>query len=295
MLFGLTSYPSSAYAQFGHWPEPSGRFLGPRRKRADLFFRRKRKPGDFNEEIDAHLRLEVERLQEHGLSKEDAEIAARRVFGNVTKTQERFYASTRWLWWERLWQDVWFGFRMLRRSPGFTAVAVLTLALGIGANTAIFSILDPLLLRNLPVSHPEELLRVDAAGSLGNIGAWEGFASERFRDHAPAFSGVIAFVPVPLDDVVHDGRSGSASAEVVSENYFNVLGLRPFTGRVVTQKEELGHVVVLGFDYWQREFSAGTTALGKTMVVQGSPHTIIGITPPEFFGMRVGEAADFYL
>jgi predicted permease len=260
-----------------------------------LLFRRKRKPGDFNEEIEAHLRLDMERLQEQGLSKEDAAAAARRAFGNVTKTQERFYESTPWLWWQRLWQDVWFSLRMLRRNPGFAVVAVLTLALGIGANTAIFSILDPLLLRNLPVSHPEELVRMDAAGSLGNIGAWEDFAYERFRDNSPVFSGVLAFVPVPLDDVAYNGKSSSASAEVVSENYFTVLGLRPFAGRLITAKQELGHAVVLGFDYWQREFSADTTVVGRTMVVQGKPHTIIGITPPEFFGMRVGEAADFYL
>ncbi len=260
-----------------------------------MTFRRKRKPAEFNAEIDAHLRLEIERLQEQGLSKEEAAIAARRAFGNVTKAQERFYESARWLWWERILQDVRFGLRMLRRNPGFTAVAVLTLALGIGANTAIFSILDPLLLRNLPVSHPEELVRVDAAGTLGNIGAWEAFAYERFRDKSPVFSGVIAFVPVPFDDVVYNGRSGSASAEVVSENYFNVLGLRPFAGRLVFQKQELRNVVVLGFDYWQREFGADAAVLGKTMLVQGTPHTIIGITTPEFFGMRVGENADFYL
>jgi predicted permease len=257
--------------------------------------RRKRKPAEFNAEIDAHLRLEIESLQEQGLSKEEAAGIARRAFGNVTQVQERFYESTPWLWWERLWRDIWFGLRMLRRNPGFTAVAVLTLALGIGANTAIFSVLDPLLLRNLPVSHSDDLVRVDAAGSLGNIGAWEGFAYERFRDHSPPFSGVIAFVPVPLDDVVHDGRSGSANAEVVSENYFNVLGLRPFAGRLIAQKQELGHVVVLGFDYWQRELGADTAVVGKTLVVQGTPHTIIGTTAPEFFGMRVGESTDFYL
>src|SRR5258707_6603235 len=110
-------------------------------------------------------------------------------------------------------QDLSFGARMLSRNARFTIIAVLTLDLGIGANTAIFSILDPLLLRNLPVSHPDELVRVDAAGSLGNIGAWESFAYERFRDNSPAFSGVLAFVPVPLDDVAYNGRSNSASAE----------------------------------------------------------------------------------
>jgi predicted permease len=196
---------------------------------------------------------------------------------------------------QTLVQDLRYAARVLWKNPGFTAVAVLTLALGIGANTAIFSILDPLLLRKLPVQRPDELVRVDAAGSLGNAGAWEATAFQRLRDQSPVFSGVMAFVPASLDDVVHNGRSSSARAEIVSGNYFNVLGLRPFAGRLVLQEEELGNVVVLSFDYWQREFGGDTAALGKTMLVQGKALTIVGITPPEFFGMKVGEAADFYL
>lgn len=106
-----------------------------------------------------------------------------------------------------LMQDLRYAARMVRKNPGFAAVAILTLALGIGANTAIFSILDPLLLRKLPVERPDELVRVDAAGTVGNAGAWESFAFERFRDHSPVFSGVLAFVPASLDNVIHDGRS----------------------------------------------------------------------------------------
>jgi predicted permease len=196
---------------------------------------------------------------------------------------------------QTLLQDLRYTVRMLLNNPGFAVVSMLTLALGIGANTAIFSILDPLLLRKLPVQRPDELVRVDAAGTLGNAGAWEARAFERLRDQSAVFSGVMAFVPASLDEVTHDGRSGSARAEIVSANYFSVLGLRPFAGRLACQDEELGNVAILGFDYWRREFRADTAALGKTIVVQGKPAIIIGITPPEFFGMKVGEAADFYL
>ena len=159
-------------------------------------FGRKRKPSDFNAEVEAHLELEADRLKEQGLSDEEARMAARRTFGNVTGAQERFYESGHWVWWDQLRQDIRHGLRMLARNPGFTAVAVATLALGIGANTAIFSVVDSFLLRPLPVSDPGQITIFDRPQKEGF--ALPLFSIPDYRDlcdqTTKVFSGVFSYL-----------------------------------------------------------------------------------------------------
>jgi predicted permease len=208
-----------------------------------------------------------------------------------------------------LWQDVRFGLRMLAKNPGFTAVAVLTLALGIGANAAIFSILDPLLLRKLPVRNPDELVLVHAAGTHDYEDYAEPYAYFVYRDNNSVFSGVIATanantdrgtrVGQPTFSVTRNGQTTPVDGRMVSGNYFTVLGVRPFRGRLLmdsdSQSAEGNPVAVLSFDYWRNAFNGDDAAIGKTILIHNSPFTIVGVTPPDFFGVQVGDIPGIYL
>ena len=209
---------------------------------------------------------------------------------------------------ENLWQDLRFALRLFRKNLGFSAVAVLTLALGIGANTAIFSVLDPLLVRKLPVQNPDELVWVNSMGTLGPAEISEIENYYAYRDKSQVFSGVIAFSRIAPYNVTHDGRTVSASAELVSSNYFAVLGVRPFAGRLSNESDEHGPAnLVLGFDFWKREFGGAPDVIGKTVSFgdqsdasrTGSTtprlYSIVGVTPRGFFGAEVGRSPDFYM
>src|SRR6204780_4509005 len=196
-------------------------------------FRRKRKTSDFGAEIEAHIELETERLQEQGISHEDARTAARRAFGNMTRAQERFYESGRWLWWDHFWQDLRHGSRVLRKKPTFTIVAVLTLALGVGANTAIFSIVDAVLLRSLPYRDPDRLVRIYF--NEPGVGLRDVRFSKPELDDLQTRAGVFEDV-TPIFEGTENltGAKQPERLEAVngSFSYFSMLGVIPQIGRL---------------------------------------------------------------
>src|SRR5262245_59472349 len=189
-----------------------------------MWFRR-RTDRDFGAEIEAHVRLEEDRLISEGMSPAAARTAARRAFGNVTMARERFYESRRLQWLEHLSQDLRYGLRSLRKSPGFAAAAALTIALGVGANTAIFSLVDAVLLQSLPVSNPKEFVFLGTVGSEGPSGPTPYPCLERLRKETRSFSGMAAFASDEFRVEV-DGRPEQIMAQVASGNYFDVLGLK---------------------------------------------------------------------
>jgi len=249
-------------------------------------FRRKRKPSDFSAEIEAHIQYESERLQEQGLSEEDARAAARRAFGNIMQAEERFYESGRQLWWDHLGQDLRFGLRMLRRNPGFTVTVILTLALSIGANTAIFSIVNALILKSLPYSHPERMgtIYTQITGSVASDERHKlnGEQWELLRDNVPS---LLSAVSSPRTsginlqanshvEYVHDGR--------ISAHYFDVLAVQPMMGRNFSEDEDRPHgpkSTILSYSLWRNTFSSNPNILGQPILLKGEPFTVIGVLP----------------
>jgi predicted permease len=205
---------------------------------------------------------------------------------------------------ETLLQDLRYALRMLVKSPGFTAVAVLTLALGIGANTAIFTVVNALLLKTLPVKAPQELVVIGDPGSVGS--GWHGTPATDFfsyplyrvfRDRTEVFSGLAAAgfengveVDAGLASAVSEHR---VTTRLVSGNYFSVLGVDAAAGRLLTESDDTADganpVVVLSYGYWQREFALSPAVLGKTIRLNGSPFTVVGVAQPRFDGDVVGD------
>src|SRR5579872_1291262 len=248
-------------------------------------FGRKRKLDDFTSEIEAHIQLEVERLREQGLSEEEARAAARRSFGNVMRVEERFYETGHWMWWDHLLQDIRYAARMLRQTPGFTIIAALTIALGIGATTAIFSVVDAALLRALPYPQPEQLVSIE--DDLPGAGARDvGLNEPEWQDLQ--HSGIFEYVsPTWFDENDLTGSSEPARVRVliVAPNYFALLGVKPQMGRIFNPEDHSPSLlpeVLISDGLWKDAFGADPHILDKSVRMDNDLYRIVGVMPPGF-------------
>ena len=207
---------------------------------------------------------------------------------------------------EVIMQDLRYALRQLRRTPGFAVVAVLTLALGIGANTAIFSVMNAVILRFLPVPEPRQLFFLQTDGTPNGAtqtGNWTSsfteYAFEQLRTRNDIFSDVMAYVPlgIPKVAVRYGAEPEEAQAEMVSGNFFSGLRVQMARGRGFTAEEETQHaqVAVLGYGYWTRRFARNPSAIGETIYIKGAPFSIIGVAPPEFTGVEMNSANDIWV
>jgi predicted permease len=254
-------------------------------KEGRAMFRSKRKASDFGAEIQTHIEIETQRLREQGLGDADAQARSRRTFGNVTGAEERFYESRRWMWWDHFRQDALYGLRMLRKSPGFTAIAVLTIALGIGATTAIFSVVHAALLHPLPYPKPEQLVTVE--DDLPGIGARDvGMSQPEWQDLQ--HSGIFEYVsPAWYDDnnVTGASKPVRVSLLLVAPNYFELLGVKPQLGRVFDPQDHSPGILtelVISDEMWRRDFAGDPSVLGKSIRMDTDLYHVVGVMPPGF-------------
>jgi len=258
------------------------------------------------DEMRQHLEMKVRKLVESGVAPEEARYRARREFGNTLLLEENSREVWQWRPVEEMAQDLRYALRVLRRSPGFTAVAVLSLALGIGANTAVFSVMDMVLLKSMPVEDPERLVLV---GAECKGESWI-FLNPTFRDlreKQQVFSGIAAISDSPRMVAAFPGASQQEAVYVpgtiVSGNYFSMLGVRPLMGRMFTEADDRlpgtggvqERLAVISYGFWQRQYGGDAGVVGKKIFIKRDLYTIIGVTPREFRGHQIGYAPNIWV
>jgi macrolide transport system ATP-binding/permease protein len=274
-------------------------------------FRKKRVEEELDEELRGFLDMAAEEKMKQGMSRTDALRAVRLERGSLDVSKEVVQAA-RWEFFVgTLWQDLRFGARMLRKHPGFTAVAVLTLALGIGANTAIFTLIHAVMLKSLPVANPTQLYRIGDNNNCcvmtgtqngGSFVLYSYSLYQDLRDHTPEFTDLAAFESYLSDLSVRRGGDPAAEpykGEFVSGNYFTMFGIRAFTGRLLAPPDDSSaapRVAVMNYHTWQQHFGLDALVIGSTVNINGVPYTIAGVAPPRFYGDTLrSDPPDFWL
>ena len=277
-------------------------------RRVKMLFRGKQYQDDLDEEMRLHRELREKKYVNSGMSPEVARSAAYRSFGNAASLRETSYRAWGWSWLESLTQDVRYGVRSMFRSPALTLVALLSLALGIGANTAIFSFLDAIMLRSLPVKEPTQLVLL-GEGNEGGVTDRYGSTTlysypfyRQFQQKNAVFSDVAAIYSMSSN--IHatiDGRDATElmRAQVVSGTYFSTLGVQPLIGRSLTDDDDNSEgdhpVAVISYAWWKRGLAGDPAVLNRKIKLGTIMFQIVGVAPPEFFGTSVGEAPDIWV
>ena len=264
-------------------------------------FTRRRRYDELSESIREHLEEKIADLMSRGMTQRDSEQTARREFGNVTLIEERGRAVWQWPTLESALSDVRYALRQLKKSPGFAITVVLTLALGIGANTAIFTLIHDIQLKSLPVGDPKSLYRIgdgvhtDQVGFPDANGDFDVFSFDLYkqlRGSTPEFEQLAAMEA--FEDAMNVRRGTAVAkieqAEFVSGNYFNMFGVGAFAGRVFTEQDDrLGAtpVAMMSYQAWQTDYASDPAVVGATFYIQSQPVTVAGILPPGFYGDRI--------
>jgi predicted permease len=260
-------------------------------------FRKRNLDGELDIELRAHIDALTEENVRRGMSEQEARFAARREFGGIEQTKESYRDQRGLPFFETLMQDLRYASRMLVKNPGFTAVTILTLALGIGANTGLFSLVNSVLLGNLPVRNPQELVVIKYTDARSQE-AEEDFSYPMYqaiRDKNTVFANVLTRSGLDFN-ASYGGQSERAVGEMVSGNYFETLGVQPFLGRLIGPEDDRtpgAHpVAVLSYGYWQRRFGSDPAIVGRNIVLNDNPIRVIGITPPGFYGTEMARNPD---
>jgi predicted permease len=270
------------------------------RLRLRTLFQRSRLDDELAEEVRFHLDMREQRDREVGLAPKEAAWSARRQFGGVDQIKEGCRDEWDFVWLEQLAKDFRFALRSLRRAPGFTAVAMLTLALGIGVNTAIFSIVNNLFFRPLPVQAPENLVVVAERTPISSF--LRGFEYPNYLDlrgQVGAFSNLMAYTTVPIDLEASGSQPERVYAAAVSGNYFSFFGIQAEMGRLFLsgegEKPGADPIMVLSHAYWQQGFGGDPSIVGRSVNVNGHPFAVVGIAPASFAGTQAGMAGSVFV
>jgi len=261
-------------------------------------FLKSRTEQELTEEIDAYLEMLIELKIKEGLNPEDARRAALIELGGKEQVKEKVREARVGHQLETLWQDLRYGARMLLKAPNYTLIVVMTLGLGIGANTAIFTLINVVMLKSLPVSRPDELvaLTLNAGEASKGQPSFSQPLWEQIRDHQDVFAGVFAYGSTGVD-LGAGGETRPAAVGLVSGGFFSTLGVRPVIGRTLTDADDqrgCAPVAVITHSFWQSEFGGGQDAVGKSVDLNGRPFRIVGVTAPAFFGVEVGYYAPIW-